>query len=120
MTRAQPRGTSNTNDRGNAETRRRRKAWLLEQFGNGKRARCATCPAWLTFETITVDRWPLAGCEGGTYRRGNIRPMCGPCNSRSGSYLGHARRRAAEAELWRYAIPVTLRRTICQTPRLGV
>lgn len=103
------RGTTNTNSRGSAETRRIRKAWLLEQFGNGKRARCSTCPTWLTFETITVDRWPVPGCEGGRYVRGNIRPMCGPCNSRDGSYLGHERRRAAEGELWRYAIPVTLR-----------
>lgn len=103
------RGTSNTNSRGSAESRRARKTWLLVQFGNGTRARCATCPAWLTFETITVDRWPIPGCEGGTYRRDNIRPMCGTCNSRDGSYLGHARRRAGAAELWRYAIPVSLR-----------
>lgn len=103
------RGTSNSNSRGSAEQRRVRKTWLLTTFGNGKRARCATCPAWLTFETITVDRWPIPGCEGGTYRRGNIRPMCGTCNSRDGQRLAQARIRAGVAELWRYAIPVTLR-----------
>lgn len=106
MTRAQPRGTSNTNDRGNAETRRRRKAWLLEQFGNGKRARCSTCPTWLTFDTVTVDRWPVAGCEGGRYVRGNIRPQCSPCACSQGGHLGAARR---DANLWRYALPASMR-----------
>jgi hypothetical protein len=109
VTRSQPRGTTNRNERGSAESRRRRKVWLLEQFGNGKRARCSTCPTWLTFETITVDRWPVAGCDGGRYVRGNIRPQCAPCASAQGGELGAVRKAAQAAELWRYAIPVTLR-----------
>lgn len=32
---------------------------------------------------VTVDRI-IPGCQGGTYRRNNIRPACGPCNSETG------------------------------------
>lgn len=76
------RGTSNTNARGSAASRRARKLWLLETFGDGEQAPCGFgCGTLLTFETITVDRYPIPGCQGGTYRRGNIRPACEPCNS---------------------------------------
>jgi hypothetical protein len=88
------RGTSNSNERGSAEARRIRKQWLLDTFGNGYIAFCCFlgCKEALTFETITVDRIQ-PGCEGGTYRRGNIRPMCGFHNSSTGSKLGHERRK---------------------------
>ena len=107
------RGTSNTNDRGSAETRRRRKAWLIETFradadlssfeisvhpwrppvrvqvpfGSGEPAcRCYRCGTLLSVETVTVDRI-VPGCEGGTYKRNNIRPACGTCNSSTGGKL---------------------------------
>lgn len=32
---------------------------------------------------LTVDRI-IPGCQGGTYRRNNIRPACGSCNSETG------------------------------------
>lgn len=91
------RGTSNTNSRGSAASRRIRKQWLLDTFGNGIEARCelelsAKCEGTVTFETITVDRFPIPGCMGGTYKRGNIRPACGPCNSADGGQLGATRR----------------------------
>lgn len=35
---------------------------------------------------LTVDRI-IPGCRGGTYRRNNIRPACGPCNSETGGPL---------------------------------
>lgn len=97
MTRAVPRGTTNRNARGSAADRRLRKLWLLETFGDGETAKCslmvsAKCLEIVTFETITVDRWPLAGCDGGTYSRGNIRPACGPCNQSDGGALGALRR----------------------------
>jgi 5-methylcytosine-specific restriction endonuclease McrA len=57
-------------------------------------ARCYRCPKLLNFDTITVDRI-IPGCKGGTYRRNNIRPACGPCNSSTGAKLGHERRAAA-------------------------
>lgn len=78
------RGTSNTNSRGSSYSRRRRKEWMLQQFGDGATAPCSHCGVALTFETITADR-VVPGSAGGTYKRGNIRPACGPCNSRDGS-----------------------------------
>jgi hypothetical protein len=85
------RGTSNKNDRGGSDARRRRKAWLLTEFGNGTVALCSfACGTLLTLETITVDRFPLPGCQGGTYARGNIRPACSGCNSRHGAKLRSA------------------------------
>ena len=94
------RGTSNSNERGSAAARRVRKQWLLDVFGNGDIAYCCFqgCKEALTFDTITVDRYPLAGCEGGTYKRGNIRPMCGFHNSSTGAKLGHERKKAKELE----------------------
>ena len=35
---------------------------------------------------LTIDRI-IPGCLGGTYRRNNIRPVCGPCNSHTGGAL---------------------------------
>lgn len=59
---------------------------MLETFGDGTTCPCAFegCDEILTFETVTADRWPISGREGGTYRRENIRPACGPCNSSDG------------------------------------
>lgn len=84
-----PRGTSNTNDRGSAAQRRARKQWLLDTFGDGVVVRCyrfVACGQVLTFATLTVDRI-IPGILGGTYRRGNIRPACGHCNSITGIRL---------------------------------
>jgi hypothetical protein len=44
------------------------------------------------FDTISVDRYPIMGCDGGTYRRDNIRPACRPCNASEGGKIGNARR----------------------------
>jgi 5-methylcytosine-specific restriction endonuclease McrA len=89
------RGTTNGNSRGGSAARRRRKQWLLDQFGDGTTAPCslklAGCAEVVTIDTISVDRI-LPGCQGGTYRRTNIQPACGSCNSKHGAQLGHARR----------------------------
>jgi hypothetical protein len=86
------RGTTNKNQTGSAANRRARKLWLLSEFGDGATALCSFgCGTVLTFTTMTVDRYPLGGNAGGTYRRGNIRPACGPCNSSHGSNEMHAR-----------------------------
>lgn len=89
------RGTSNTNDRGSAASRRTRKQWLLDTFGDGQTAICSfpDCDTVLDFDTITVDRHPILGADNGSYRRGNIRPACSPCNSSHGGHEG-ARRKA--------------------------
>lgn len=85
------RGTTNTNARGGAPARRSRKQWLLDEFGDGEAAPCSfECGTAVTFDTLFVDRYPVPGVMGGTYRRGNIRPACGPCNSRHGGSLRRA------------------------------
>lgn len=103
---ATTRGTTNGNQRGSSEDRRRRREWLVEtyranrdvwpeaagypltkigiKFGKGIAAcRCYRCGLLLTTFTVTVDRI-IPGCRGGTYRRNNIRPACGDCNSETG------------------------------------
>jgi hypothetical protein len=106
------RGTTNGNARGGTEERRRRREWLVLTFradvdvvaldfplpyalhtdlGLGVPAcRCYRCGCLLTADTLTVDRI-IPGCQGGTYRRDNIRPACGTCNSSTG---GRTRRKA--------------------------
>lgn len=82
------RGTTNRNSRGGSHSRRIRKQWLLDNFGDGETAECSFgCSTVLTFDTISVDRYPVPGCLGGTYARGNIRPACGMCNSVYGGAL---------------------------------
>ncbi len=84
------RGTSNSNQRGSTRDRRARRKWLLETFRadvdhQGEPAcRCYRCGQLLVESTITVDRI-VPGCQGGTYRRNNIRPCCGPCNMTTGA-----------------------------------
>lgn len=85
------RGTTNRNDRGNTTDRARRRQWLLDTFGDGVTCSCYRCPTVLTFTTVTADRI-LPGCQGGTYRRDNLRAACAPCNSATGGRLGAERR----------------------------
>lgn len=86
------RGTSNKNLTGSAANRRARKQWLLVTFGDGRSCRCYRCGCELTAATLTVDRI-LAGMDGGTYVRSNIRPACEPCNIYTGNKLRDHRRR---------------------------
>jgi 5-methylcytosine-specific restriction endonuclease McrA len=78
------RGTSNSNDRGSASERRKRKCWLLAWFGDGVTCLCYSCGDVLLYSTLQADRI-IPGILGGTYARGNIRPCCGPCNRRGGN-----------------------------------
>lgn len=110
------RGTTNRNERGNVEDRRRRREWLVETFradidvrpitesmpspleavalGDGIPAcRCYRCGRLLTVDTVSPDRI-VPGCEGGRYTRDNIRPACETCQSITGGHLGAARKRA--------------------------
>lgn len=48
--------------------------------------RCYRCGCLLTVASVTVDRI-IPGCQGGTYRRDNIRPACSGCNSLTGGRL---------------------------------
>lgn len=94
-----PRGTTNRNQRGNTKDRRARKQWLLDTFGDGETAPCEIqwddhCLGIVDWETLTVDRHPVPGIDGGTYAYDNIRPGCGPCNSRAGTALREERKAA--------------------------
>lgn len=73
-------GRSGGDDRGSAEDRRRRKRYLLDTYGDGTTTRCAFCKCELTYDTVTVDRFPIPGRLGGRYTRDNIRPACAQCN----------------------------------------
>jgi hypothetical protein len=74
-------GRKGGDDRGSAGDRRRRKQFLLDTWGDGTTTRCEFCRTLLTFQTVTVDRFPIPGRLGGRYTRDNIRPACGACNS---------------------------------------
>lgn len=99
------RGTSNTNSRGSAESRRRRKAWLASPAsgfgGDGTSVQCQFdgCETMVTVEDMWVDRYPIPGCAGGRYVRGNIRPSCSACNMSHGGGLGHQMALAPEGVL---------------------
>lgn len=97
------RGTTNRNARGSALARRARREWLLSPLapfdGDGEKVPCVLCGTMLDALTLTVDRYPISGCDGGTYKRDNIRPMCGPCNSSTGGALGAQRRAACQNRL---------------------
>jgi len=91
-----PRGTTNRNQRGGSKDRLRRRQWLVDHFGKDGQVEChqkasPDCLVMLTVETVSADRYPIPGCDGGTYRRGNIRPGCPPCQSYTGGKLGAAR-----------------------------
>lgn len=102
------RGTTNGNARGSSYSRRRRRAWLVANYASNIPGfcRCYRCGRllynpddraevrslrilrsddgpWENILPLTVDRI-IPGCKGGTYRRNNIRPACGGCNSETG------------------------------------
>jgi hypothetical protein len=70
--------------RGSSYARRARRRWMLSPaagFGGTRRAvPCFHCGRRLTPRAFDVDRYPLCGHDGGSYRRENIVPSCVPCN----------------------------------------
>lgn len=77
-------GTDHLDLTGPAAEFSRRTYLIPVPYGEGQPAcRCYRCGVLLTEETLTVDRI-IPGCKGGTYRRNNIRPACGTCNSITG------------------------------------
>lgn len=79
------RGATNGNARGGSKDRARRRAFLLNTYAADVSlfVRCYRCGVLLGERELTVDRI-VPGALGGTYRRNNIRPACGPCNSSTG------------------------------------
>lgn len=91
------RGTTNRNDRGNTRDRARRRAWLVDNHGDGEFVDCALaavpeCWVAMTRWSVSVDRI-VPGAEGGKYQPNNIRAACLPCQSYTGGLLGAARKR---------------------------
>ena len=80
------RGTSNTAVRGSASCRRARRAWIVKVFGAMGIVTCPFCAVPLLPDEFQVDRI-VPGCLGGRYVRGNIRPICQPCNIERGNAL---------------------------------
>lgn len=90
------RGTTNKNVTGSSYDRRRRRQWLLDQFGDGTVAACKLrcskqCERTVDIHTLSVNR-VVPGCEGGKYTRDNIEPACAACNTLDGALLGVARK----------------------------
>lgn len=79
------RGTTNANQRGGVKDRARRRAFLLNTYASDVTGftRCYRCGVLMGERELTVDRI-VPGAQGGTYRRENVRPACGPCNSITG------------------------------------
>ena len=66
--------------RGNSKDRAARKFWMLATWGNGETCPCVHgCGTVLTYATVEADRI-IPGALGGSYRRDNVQPACGPCN----------------------------------------
>lgn len=96
------RGTTNRNDRGSSRNRRARRQYLMITFGDGEFVDCqlrAVPDCWvaMTVWTVSADRI-VPGCDGGTYRRDNIRPACPACQSHTGGKLGAARLKVRRLE----------------------
>lgn len=105
------RGTTNTNARGNNATRKKRRETMVmnwradvdvpdlemmdrypgtTQVGVGTgfgipACRCWRCGKLLTADTVTIDRWPVPGIDGGKYTATNTRPACATCNPTTGA-----------------------------------
>lgn len=47
--------------------------------------RCWRCAKLLTADTVTIDRWPVPGIDGGKYTATNTRPACATCNPTTGA-----------------------------------
>ena len=64
---------------------------MIDTFGDGATAACSFCGIMVDVNTVSPDRYPILGINGGTYRRDNIRPSCLPCNIAAGAQLGGQR-----------------------------
>lgn len=49
--------------------------------------RCWRCGKLLTADTVTIDRWPVPGIDGGKYTVTNTRPACDKCNPTTGATI---------------------------------
>lgn len=89
------RGTSNTNCRGSAAARRKRKKELLVRDGDGLSAPCWECGTRVTFSTMICDR-KKPGKHGGRYLLSNLRVHCRGCSETQGARMTQESRRWKE------------------------
>lgn len=90
-----PRGTSNSNTRGSASQRRKRKQALLDRDGDGTTASCWECLTVVTYSTMICDRI-VPGIRGGRYTLENLRIHCASCSGlQAGALSAETRRRKA-------------------------
>jgi len=102
MTRRASKG-GNGNHRGSAAERRALKTWMLSEFGDGISCLCAFCGKVLLYSTMTKDRFPIPGRDGGKYVKGNVRPACMSCNARDGREWSKTHREELKARRVAYA-----------------
>jgi len=69
--------------KGNSVDRRRRREFLLNEFGDGHTCPCVYCGRRLTDSTLTQDKI-YTSHEGGRYRHDNLVPACEGCNKARG------------------------------------
>jgi SPP1 gp7 family putative phage head morphogenesis protein len=69
--------------KGNSVDRRRRRKFLLKEFGNGHTCPCVYCGRRLTDSTLTQDKI-YTSREGGRYKHDNLVPACEGCNKARG------------------------------------
>jgi 5-methylcytosine-specific restriction endonuclease McrA len=74
----------NGNVRGSSYARKRRRAFLLNKFGDGETAPCHECGQLVNDETMVVDRI-IPAKFGGRYTRDNIQIHCATCSHRQGA-----------------------------------
>lgn len=55
----------------------------------GYRADCVVCGTPMPHSEASMDRYPIPGCQGGTYAYENVRLTCQPCNEAAGSHGYH-------------------------------
>lgn len=67
-----------------ASKRQKLRQWIFTTYGDGTKAPCDVCGIELDQETMTIDRFPVAGAFGGTYCHVNVRPLCFNCNQEDG------------------------------------
>jgi hypothetical protein len=90
-----PRGTSNSNTRGSAAARRKRKQALLDRDGDGATAQCWACSTRVTYATMICDRI-VPGIRGGRYVLENLRIHCTTCSGlQAGALSAETRRQKA-------------------------
>lgn len=92
------RSITGNDKRGSSYDRKARRLWLVSPAagfgGDGEKVPCWECGTMVTATSMYVDRI-IAGDQGGTYRRNNIRPHCASCSHGQGARRRWAKHQAS-------------------------